>query len=103
MLGSGAGMAGVSSRRAARQPSLDRDGGVRQASGGGGGGGMRVRAPAVAGSFYPADAGELRALVTRCLAAAPAALPAEPLPKALIVPHAGYVYPGGVAAAGPPR
>jgi AmmeMemoRadiSam system protein B len=60
---------------------------------------MRVRAPAVAGLFYPADPGELRALVARCLAEAGPAPREEPLPKALIAPHAGYVYSGVVAAA----
>jgi hypothetical protein len=59
---------------------------------------MRVRAPAVAGSFYPADPAELRAVVARCLAEAAAPPPAEPAPKALVVPHAGYVYSGPVAA-----
>lgn len=54
-----------------------------------------VREPAVAGTFYPSDAGELAASVRRYLAAAPAEGPA---PKALIVPHAGYVYSGPVAA-----
>jgi hypothetical protein len=59
---------------------------------------MRVRAPAVAGSFYPADPAELRAVVARCLAEASAPPEPEPLPKALVVPHAGYVYSGPVAA-----
>jgi AmmeMemoRadiSam system protein B len=59
---------------------------------------MRVRAPAVAGSFYPADPGELRALVERCLAEASPPPADEPAPKALVVPHAGYVYSGPVAA-----
>lgn len=56
-----------------------------------------VREPAVAGKFYPEDPGELRALVGRLLAGADAS--AEAPPKALIVPHAGYVYSGAVAAA----
>lgn len=59
---------------------------------------MSVRHPAVAGMFYPADADELReALAT---AFADAVQPAEggPVPKALIVPHAGYPYSGAVAA-----
>jgi AmmeMemoRadiSam system protein B len=56
-----------------------------------------VRPPAVAGSFYPADPAVLRALVDRLLAEAPAA--EGPRPKALIVPHAGYVYSGPIAAA----
>jgi MEMO1 family protein len=53
-----------------------------------------VRPPAVAGSFYPADPVELRETVSRLLAAA------RPggRPKALIAPHAAYVYSGAVAA-----
>ncbi len=57
---------------------------------------MRIRPAAVAGSFYPADAGELETLVHRMLDAAPSA--PGPAPKALIVPHAGFVYSGPVAA-----
>jgi len=53
-----------------------------------------VRPPAVAGVFYPADPVELRETVARLLAAAP---PGPP-PKALIAPHAGYVYSGPIAA-----
>jgi MEMO1 family protein len=53
-----------------------------------------VRAPAVAGSFYPADPSQLRALVARLLAAAPYGAQ----PKAVIAPHAGYAYSGPVAA-----
>jgi MEMO1 family protein len=59
---------------------------------------VRVRAPAVAGFFYPEDPTELRAAVDACLAAAPPPRAGEPAPKALIVPHAGYVYSGPVAA-----
>jgi hypothetical protein len=59
---------------------------------------MRVRSPAVAGSFYPADPAGLRAFVARCLDEAGPAPPEEPLPRALVAPHAGYVYSGGVAA-----
>src|SRR5262249_55223094 len=58
-----------------------------------------VRPWAVAGSFYPADAQELAAAVHGYLAAAAAAAPAAATaPKALIVPHAGYVYSGPLAA-----
>ena len=57
----------------------------------------RVRPPAVAGSFYPANASQLAAAVRAYLADAVAPLHATP-PKALIVPHAGYVYSGPVAA-----
>ena len=57
---------------------------------------MRVRPPAVAGLFYPADPGDLRAAVEQALAAAPAA--AGPVAKAIVAPHAGYAYSGLVAA-----
>ncbi len=57
----------------------------------------KVRPPAVAGLFYPGDPTELRDVVSEYLAQAPSA--AGPLPKALIVPHAGYVYSGVIAAA----
>jgi AmmeMemoRadiSam system protein B/AmmeMemoRadiSam system protein A len=56
-----------------------------------------VRAPAVAGSFYPADPKTLSDTVDGLLAAV------EPChdaiaPKAVIAPHAGYIYSGAVAA-----
>lgn len=57
---------------------------------------LRTRPPAVAGSFYPADPKALRALVRSCL---DAAQPGADAPaKAFVVPHAGYVYSGPVAA-----
>ncbi|KAB7791138.1 AmmeMemoRadiSam system protein B [Bifidobacterium leontopitheci] len=66
--------------------------------------GTGVRRQAVAGAFYPADAGELRSLVDRqmdygrtLLRRITARLP-EGCPKAVIVPHAGYVYSGTTAA-----
>jgi MEMO1 family protein len=55
-----------------------------------------VRPPAVAGSFYPADAGRLLAAVEGYLDAAIGA-EAGGAPKAVIAPHAGYVYSGPVA------
>lgn len=58
---------------------------------------FRVRPPAVAGTFYPADPKRLEADVARMLASANVS-PPNRLPKALIVPHAGYVYSGPVAA-----
>lgn len=58
----------------------------------------RVRRAAVAGSFYPRDATGLRQELERLLSAAPA--PAAERPKALVVPHAGYVYSGPIAASG---
>ena len=56
---------------------------------------VNVRNPAVAGLFYPDDPRELRALLTDYLAATPAA---GGVPKAIIVPHAGYIYSGPIAA-----
>ncbi|NNK99135.1 MAG: AmmeMemoRadiSam system protein B [Xanthomonadales bacterium] len=55
-----------------------------------------IREPAVAGVFYPADADELRATVQAFMKRAEPRR--GPTPKALIVPHAGYVYSGPVAA-----
>jgi MEMO1 family protein len=60
---------------------------------------VRVRPAAVAGFFYPADPRELRRVVQSCLAAGrarSAALSPE-RPKALVAPHAGYVYSGPIA------
>jgi AmmeMemoRadiSam system protein B len=57
----------------------------------------RVRTPAVAGTFYPARPGELERMVDDLLAGAPIPEGAPP-PAALVVPHAGYVYSGPVAA-----
>jgi hypothetical protein len=55
-----------------------------------------VRAPAVAGAFYPGAAATLQAQVAALLAVATP--PRKQRPKALIAPHAGYVYSGPVAA-----
>ena len=60
---------------------------------------LRVRPPAVAGTFYPADPETLRTDVEDALgAAATRADAAAPVPKAVVVPHAGYAYSGPVAA-----
>jgi MEMO1 family protein len=56
----------------------------------------KIRPSAAAGSFYAGHPQRLRATVADLLAAAPASAGASP--KALIAPHAGYVYSGGVAA-----
>ena len=56
-----------------------------------------VRPAAVAGMFYPADAQALAAQVDALLQAATDQT-AQPAPKALIVPHAGYIYSGQTAA-----
>lgn len=55
-----------------------------------------VRTPAVAGLFYPVDTAELHAQVRHFLTEVEA--PAGSLPKAIIAPHAGYIYSGPVAA-----
>ena len=60
---------------------------------------ISVRPPAVAGLFYPAAAAELRHDVEAMLAAAAPAAHGKPVPKAIIAPHAGYVYSGPIAAA----
>jgi AmmeMemoRadiSam system protein B len=54
-----------------------------------------VRPPAVAGMFYPASARELERQIRSCLDAAN--LEGTVLPKAVIAPHAGYVYSGPTA------
>jgi len=55
----------------------------------------RSRLPAVAGLFYPDDPYELQAVIRKYLDAVE---PISTRPKAIIVPHAGYVYSGAVAA-----
>ncbi len=54
-----------------------------------------IRRPAVAGSFYPADPQDLRCMVEGYLAAVH---PVGPVPKAIIAPHAGFIYSGAIAA-----
>ena len=58
---------------------------------------MIVRRPAVAVGFYPAQADQLRQDVVKLLADAGTAV--KITPKALIAPHAGYIYSGSTAAA----
>jgi hypothetical protein len=55
-----------------------------------------IREPAVAGQFYPGDATELSTTIRGLLDEA--RIQEGPAPKALIVPHAGYIYSGPVAA-----
>jgi len=57
-----------------------------------------VRPAAVAGMFYPGDARALAAEVDDLLGGVGEAAPQLGFPKALIVPHAGYIYSGPVAA-----
>jgi AmmeMemoRadiSam system protein B len=57
-----------------------------------------VRAPAVAGMFYPGESRELAHSLTQLLGAAARDAPERAVPKAIIAPHAGYVYSGPIAA-----
>ena len=66
-----------------------------------------IRQPAVAGTFYPADPDALRGIIDRQLDYARTLLDhhhnllsrlPQGVPKAIIAPHAGYVYSGTTAA-----
>lgn len=63
-----------------------------------------MRYPAVAGTFYPGTAEALRRELRELFGALPEELVPEgkaaAVPVGLILPHAGYVYSGAVAAAG---
>lgn len=54
-----------------------------------------VRSPAVAGTFYPASPETLNSEVRAMLQASQ---PSHLTPKAIISPHAGYIYSGSIAA-----
>jgi len=56
-----------------------------------------IRRPAVAGSFYPSDPRALNTMIGDLLNGA---VPLDTVhwPKAVIVPHAGYIYSGPIAA-----
>lgn len=58
-----------------------------------------IRKAAVAGMFYPADEAGLRQSIAACIDdAAPSSGALPQAPKALIAPHAGYIYSGAIAA-----
>jgi hypothetical protein len=57
-----------------------------------------IRPAAVAGMFYPGDPHSLAAEVDDLLGGAGDPVPRLGFPKALVVPHAGYIYSGPVAA-----
>jgi AmmeMemoRadiSam system protein B len=59
---------------------------------------QHVRPAAVAGLFYPGDAAALRRELVGMLREAAAPDAAQRVPKAIIAPHAGYIYSGPVAA-----
>ena len=56
-----------------------------------------IRPAAVAGAFYPAEPEKLRTMVRKFLAESSVD---GPVPKAVVAPHAGYVYSGPIAATG---
>ncbi len=58
----------------------------------------QVRPAAVAGTFYPRDARELQQEIAELIDGVENLAPRFGHPKALIVPHAGYIYSGPVAA-----
>jgi len=58
----------------------------------------RVRPAAVAGAFYPKRPDALRTALDDAFRDARVPPPQAPVPKALVVPHAGYIYSGAVAA-----
>lgn len=56
---------------------------------------MTIRQPAVAGTFYPDSPGALSQMISDLLGEAK---PKDLSPKALVVPHAGLIYSGPIAA-----
>ena len=56
---------------------------------------MMNRQPAVAGTFYPADPQQLQTMVEQYLNDAGTK---SKVPKAIIAPHAGFIYSGPIAA-----
>lgn len=59
----------------------------------------KIRKPAVAGAFYPDETNQLSAMIDEALNDAVDFVIKGDL-KAIVVPHAGYIYSGVVAAAG---
>ena len=57
-----------------------------------------VRRPAVVGLFYPSTPDGVRRSLRDAFASAVPRPPDAAVPKAIIVPHAGYVYSGAIAA-----
>jgi MEMO1 family protein len=55
---------------------------------------MTIRAPAVAGTFYPADPDALHSAVSSALSASQVEAVSA---KAIVAPHAGYIYSGPIA------
>ncbi len=60
----------------------------------------KIRKPAVAGSFYPSDKNQLKKMINKYLSEVKIDKNEKRQLKALIVPHAGYIYSGPIAASG---
>ncbi len=60
----------------------------------------KIRKPVVAGTFYPANKEQLRDMINKFLTQVKIDKNETLFPKALIVPHAGYIYSGPIAASG---
>jgi AmmeMemoRadiSam system protein B len=60
---------------------------------------VSIREPAVAGTFYPADANVLAAMVDAHLAGGRDGTALPPV-RVLVAPHAGYAYSGAIASVG---
>jgi len=60
---------------------------------------MNIRPPVVAGQFYPEDPRELKETIQEFFRSTAERFVYSPKNKALVVPHAGYIYSGPVAAA----
>ncbi len=58
---------------------------------------MTIRRPAVAGTFYPADPGELARTIAGFFSEV-GKVPIDGTPLGLVAPHAGYPYSGRIAA-----
>lgn len=58
---------------------------------------MTIRPPAVAGSFYPQEKSQLHTMLTDMLNESDVT-PQRLVPKAIIAPHASYIYSGPIAA-----
>jgi AmmeMemoRadiSam system protein B len=58
---------------------------------------VKLRYPAVAGLFYPAEPERLRAMLSDFLDRGRRDSDKAPAPKAIIAPHAGFIYSGPVA------
>lgn len=55
-----------------------------------------IQKPVVAGTFYPSDVEELTFMLQNFFAKVQGH--AQPLPQAIVAPHAGYIYSGPIAA-----